>query len=128
MRKHLLGVLIGGLLAPFPASAQIYNYFGPGNIQAGVTTGQSITTSRETSNSFQQIYGGNAYTVSGENIIANGPPGPGQTYTVMNNNGSPFQFSETWQPAGIVSNTFTGKQLDSSTITNSLSVFSQIGN
>jgi hypothetical protein len=40
---------------------------------------------------------------------------------------SDIQFSETYQPAGIVSITTTSKNAFTNTLTNSLSVFSEIG-
>jgi hypothetical protein len=128
MQKRLiLALIVGAVMAPLSSSAQIFNNWAGGSIRAGVTTGTSSSTSTETVNSVQQVYGGSTYTVTGSNIIANGPPGPGQTYTVVNNDGSPFQFSETFQPAGIVSTTITGRTINGNTLTNSLSVFSEVG-
>jgi hypothetical protein len=40
--------------------------------------------------------------------------------------GEPFQFSETWQPAGLVRAETTSRTVNSQTLTNSLSVFAEI--
>lgn len=126
-KRLLLALIVGAAMAPLSASAQIYNYwYGPGTLRAGTTTGTSTSTSTETVNSVQQVYGGTTYSATGENIQPGGALGPGQTYTVARP-GEPFQFSETYQPAGIVSITTTGKTAVTNTLTNSLSVFSEIG-
>lgn len=125
-RRHLLALLaIGALAAPFPAKAQIINNFGIGTVRSGVTTGSSTTTSQEQTNTVSQTFGGSAYTSSGENIQSGGALGPGQTYTVARP-GEPFQFSETWQPSGLVRVETTNRTVNSQTLTNSLSVFAEI--
>ena len=128
MKKRLtLALLLGVLVTPFPAGAQIYNYWGAGTLRAGTTTGSSTSTSNETVNTVQQVYGGSTYTTTGENIQPGGALGPGQSYTVARP-GEPFQFSETYQPAGLVTVTTTGRSVNTNTLSNSLSVFSEIGN
>ena len=126
-KRLLLALTLGGLIAPLSSSAQIVNYWGVGAVRSGVTTGTSVTTSRERTNSLEQIYSGSVYTVSGENITANGNGnlGIGQTYNVASP-GSPFQFSETYQPSGLTQITTFGREVDTTTNTNSLSVFSEI--
>lgn len=126
-KRLLLALLAGAVMAPLSASAQIVNYWSGGTLRAGTTTGSSVSTSTETSNSVQQVYGGTTYSTTGENIQPGGALGPGQTYTVARP-GEPFQFSETYQPAGVVSITNTGRTVNTNTLTNSLSVFSEVGN
>jgi hypothetical protein len=125
-KRLLLALIVGAAMAPLSASAQIYNYWGVGTIRAGTTTGSSTSVSTETSNSVQQVYGGSTYSATGENIQPGGALGPGQTYTVARP-GEPFQFSETYQPAGLVSITNSTRTVDTNTLTNSLSVFSEVG-
>jgi len=124
--RLFLALLMGAALAPFSASAQIFNTFGAGVIRAGTTTGQSTTTSRETTNTVQQTYGGSIYSSTGQNITSDGKVGLGQEYSIAEPS-APFQFSESFQPAGITSVTTTGRTLDTTTVTNTLSVFSEIG-
>ena len=127
MQKRLiLALIVGAAMAPLSSSAQIFNNWAGGSIRAGVTTGSSSSTSTEIVNSVQQVYGGSTYSTTGENIQPAGPLSPGQTYTVARP-GEPFQFSETFQPAGIVSITITGRTINGNTLTNSLSVFSEVG-
>jgi hypothetical protein len=126
-KRLLLALIVGVAMAPLSSSAQISNYWGAGTLRAGTTTGSSTSTSNETVNTVQQVYGGSTYTTTGENIQPGGALGPGQSYTVARP-GEPFQFSETYQPAGLVTVTTTGRSVNTNTLTNSLSVFSEIGN
>ena len=128
MPKRLpLALLLGALAAPLPAAAQIYNYWnGGGSISVGTTTSQSSSTSREQGTGVTQTYGGSAYTVTGENITAGGALGPGQVYTVARP-GEPFQYSQTQQDAGLTSVSTSSRTVDTTTLTNQLSVFANVG-
>lgn len=125
MRSAFLALAVGALVAPFPAAAQIYNYWGVGAIRSGFTTGQSTSTSQEQSSTVKQVYGGATYSATGENINASGPLGPDTSYTIARP-GEPFQFSTTNQSAGLTSIESGSRTVTTQTTTNSLSVFSEI--
>ena len=123
---HLVHVVLGvAFAAPISVSAQIINNFGRGTVRAGVTTGSSVTTSRENSWYLNNSYSGAEYSATGVNVEASGNLGPGTTYKIAKP-GDPFQFSESYFSGGLTSFSSGGKSTETRSISNQLSVFSEI--
>jgi hypothetical protein len=91
----------------------------------GTVTSHSETTTLVTERIRQIDYmTGSQYTVTGTNIAWDGPPAPGANYTLVVP-GQAFQFSETYLGPGESSLTEIDRTTTSTTVTDSISVFTQ---
>ena len=91
----------------------------------GTVTSHSETTTIVTESIKQIDYmSGSQYTVSGTNITWDGPPVPGANY-VQTIPGEAFQFSESYLGPGESRLTEIERVTNSTTITDSVSVFTQ---
>lgn len=95
------------------------------NFTRGTVT-STTTTKTEFTETIRQIEytTGTSYTVTGTNINIPGNPKPGANYTIQNQ-GQPFQFSETILGPGIAKETWIDRTTTQESVTNSLSVFTQ---
>lgn len=118
----LLGLLLGvchGLTQPSAAESVVPN-FTRGTV---TSTTNTKTQYRETIRQIDYTTG-TSYTVSGNNINIPGTPAPGMNYTIQNQ-GQPFQFTETILGPGIAKETWIERETIQESVTNSLSVFTQ---
>ena len=98
-------------------------------VSPSFTTG-TVTSHSETftsvSETIRQVdyMTGSQYTVSGTNISWDGPPTPGANYTQVVP-GQSFQFSESYLGPGISRITDIERSTESTTVTDSISVFTQ---
>ena len=91
----------------------------------GTVTSHTETTTTVTESIRQVDYmTGSSYTVSGTNITWDGPPIPGANYTVVVP-GQSFQFTETYLQPGESTLTEIERTTVSTSITDSVSVFTQ---
>lgn len=118
----ILGLLLGmihGLCQPSSARTVVPN-FTTGTVNSETTSSQTIT---ESIHVIEYSTGG-SYTVTGTNISIPGTPGPGTQYGIVTQ-GQAFQFSETYLPPGIASETFIERTTTTESFTTTLSVFTQ---
>ena len=118
----ILGLLLGmihGLCQPSSARTVVPN-FTTGTVNSETTSSQTIT---ESIHVIEYSTGG-SYTVTGTNISIPGTPGPGTQYGIVTQ-GQAFQFSETYLPPGISSETFIERTTTTESFTTTLSVFTQ---
>jgi len=111
--------MVHGLVQPVSARQVVPN-FTTGTVQSETTSTQTIT---ETIKVVEYSTGG-SYTVTGTNINFPGTPAPGTEYSIVTQ-GAAFQFSETYLPPGIASETFIERTTTTESFTNTLSVFTQ---
>ena len=116
MTIGLLGVL-HGFSQPVNAAAPA---FTRGTVTSDTT---SSTTVVETIRQVDYTTG-ESYTVSGSNIIMPDNPGPDSVYAIQNQ-GAPFQFSETYLGPGIAAETSIDRTTTIESFTTSISVFTQ---
>ena len=114
----LLGIL-HGLMQPAYSRTVVPN-FTTGTVTSETTT---TTTIKEVIN--QTDYRtGHSYTVTGRNINIPKNPQLGARYTIQNQ-GEPFQFSETYVGPGVASTTQMTRDTQIDSFTTSISVFTQ---
>ncbi len=111
--------MIHGLCQPSSARTVVPN-FTTGTVNSETTSSQTIT---ESIHVIEYSTGG-SYTVTGTNISIPGTPGPGTQYGIVTQ-GQAFQFSETYLPPGIASETFIERTTTTESFTTTLSVFTQ---
>ena len=119
-----VAIIFGGLLGILHGFSQPA-YSATPNFTRGTVTSdtQSTTTVIETIRQIDYSTG-ESYTVSGSNIIIPDSPGPNTVYTIQNQ-GEPFQFSETYLGPGIASETSIDRTTTIESFTTSVSVFTQ---
>lgn len=117
--KRLLAFAI--LLVASPATAQqVAPNWSQGSMNATTTSTQTIT---ETIN--REVYGGALSTYSGTNVQPSTTiTDAAATYSVVDT-AQPWQLEITTRPAGIVESVITNRDIDITSTTTSLSVFSQ---
>jgi len=114
-------LLILLLLFPLGATAQtITPQFTQGSMQSTTNTTQTITETIRT-----EVYGGDYKSWSGTNVTPSGNINdPLTTYTITTA-GEQFQLETVTRAAGIVETIDTDRTIDTTSVTTSLSVFSQ---
>lgn len=114
----LLGIL-HGLVQPAYSRTVVPNF------TTGTVTSETTTTTTITEVINQAEYRtGHSYTVTGRNINIPKNPQLGASYTIQNQ-GEPFQFSETYIGPGISSTTQMTRDTQIDSFTTSISVFTQ---
>jgi hypothetical protein len=111
MKKLLLLCLL-----PTAAFAQTTPNFTQGSMQATTTTTQTITETVA-----HEIYGGDYSSWSGTNVT---PSADLSSFTI-DTAGEPFQYEVTERSAGVIETIDITRDIDFSSTTTSLSVFSQ---
>jgi len=121
--KILLPMTIG-LLGVLHGFSQPVNAATPAFTRGTVTS--DTTTSTTVVETIRQVdyTTGESYTVSGSNIIMPDNPGPDSVYAIQNQ-GAPFQFSETYLGPGIAAETIIDRTTTIESFTTSISVFTQ---
>lgn len=116
--KKLLFML---LMLPSAAMAQtVTPQFTQGSMQATTTTTQTITETIAT-----EVYGGAYKSWSGTNVTPSGNINDSSTTYSVTTAGDPWQLEITERAAGIVETIDITRDIDYSSTTTSLSVFSQ---
>lgn len=116
--KKLLFLL---LLLPSAAMAQsVTPQFTQGSMQATTTTTQTITETIAT-----EVYGGAYKSWSGTNVTPSGDINDSTTTYSVTTAGDPWQLEITERAAGVVETIDITRDIDYSSTTTSLSVFSQ---
>ena len=116
--KKLLFLL---LMLPSAAMAQtVTPQFTQGSMQATTTTTQTITETVAT-----QVYGGAYKSWSGTNVTPSGDINDSTTTYSVTTAGDPWQLEITERAAGVVETIDITRDIDYSSTTTSLSVFSQ---
>lgn len=116
--KKLLFLL---LMLPSAAMAQsVTPQFTQGSMQATTTTTQTITETIAT-----EVYGGAYKSWSGTNVTPSGNINDSTTTYSVTTAGDPWQLEITERAAGVVETIDTTRNIDYSSTTTSLSVFSQ---
>ena len=116
--KKLLFLL---LMLPSAAMAQtVTPQFTQGSMQSTTTTTQTITETIAT-----EVYGGAYKSWSGTNITPSGDINDSTTTFSVTTSGEPWQLEITERAAGIVETIDVTRDIDYSSTTTSLSVFSQ---
>ena len=116
--KKLLFML---LMLPSAAMAQtVTPQFTQGSMQATTTTTQTITETIAT-----EVYGGAYKSWSGTNVTPSGDINDSSTTYSVTTAGDPWQLEITERAAGIVETIDITRDIDYSSTTTSLSVFSQ---
>lgn len=116
--KKLLFML---LMLPSAAMAQtVTPQFTQGSMQATTTTTQTITETIAT-----EVYGGAYKSWSGTNVTPSGNINDSSTTYSVTTAGEPWQLEITERAAGIVETIDITRDIDYSSTTTSLSVFSQ---
>jgi len=109
------------LLFPMGAMAQsITPQFTQGSMQSTTTTTQSITETVA-----NQVYGGAYTSWSGTNVTPSGDITDSATTWSVTNAGEQFQLETVTRAAGIVENIDIIRDINTTSTTTSLSVFSQ---
>ena len=103
-------------LLPTAAFAQTTPNFTQGSMQATTTTTQTITETVA-----HEIYGGDYSSWSGTNVT---PSADLSSFTI-DTAGEPFQYEVTERSAGVIETIDITRDIDFSSTTTSLSVFSQ---
>ena len=113
--------LIFLLMLAAPASAQtITPQFTQGSMQSTTTTTQSITETIST-----EVYGGAYKSWSGTNVTPSGDINDSATTYSVTTTGEQFQLEIVERAAGIVETIDITRDIDTTSTTTSLSVFSQ---
>jgi len=108
------------LLVASPAAASVVPSFTTGTVTSRTESTQTVTE-----NIIQtDLQTGFTYTVSGTNIRIPSNPQQGATYTQLNP-GAAFQFSETYFGPGVSRVTEIERTTTTTSVTDSLSVFTQ---
>lgn len=116
--KKLLFLL---LMLPSAAMAQsVTPQFTQGSMQATTTTTQTITETIAT-----EVYGGAYKSWSGTNVTPSGDINDSTTTYSVTTAGDPWQLEITERAAGVVETIDVTRDIDYSSTTTSLSVFSQ---
>ena len=116
MKKLILLLMLAA-----PASAQtITPQFTQGSMQSTTTTTQSITETIST-----EVYGGAYSSWSGTNVTPSGDITDSATTWSVTTAGEQFQLETVTRAAGIVETTDITRDIDTTSTTTSLSVFSQ---
>jgi hypothetical protein len=116
--KKLLFLL---LMLPSAAMAQtVTPQFTQGSMQATTTTTQTITETIAT-----EVYGGAYKSWSGTNVTPSGSINDSTTTYSVTTAGDPWQLEITERAAGVVETIDITRDIDYSSTTTSLSVFSQ---
>ena len=116
--KKLLFLL---LMLPSAAIAQsVTPQFTQGSMQATTTTTQTITETIAT-----EVYGGAYKSWSGTNVTPSGDINDSTTTYSVTTAGDPWQLEITERAAGVVETIDVTRDIDYSSTTTSLSVFSQ---
>jgi hypothetical protein len=116
--KKLLFLL---LMLPSAAMAQtVTPQFTQGSMQATTTTTQTITETIAT-----EVYGGAYKSWSGTNVTPSGNINDSTTTYSVTTAGDPWQLEITERAAGVVETIDITRDIDYSSTTTSLSVFSQ---
>ena len=116
--KKLLFLL---LMLPSAAMAQsVTTQFTQGSMQATTTTTQTITETIAT-----EVYGGAYKSWSGTNVTPSGDINDSTTTYSVTTAGDPWQLEITERAAGVVETIDITRDIDYSSTTTSLSVFSQ---
>ena len=113
--------LIFLLMLAAPASAQtITPQFTQGSMQSTTTTTQSITETIST-----EVYGGAYSSWSGTNVTPSGDITDSATTWSVTTAGEQFQLETVTRAAGVVETIDITRDIDTTSTTTSLSVFSQ---
>jgi len=116
MKKLILLLMLAA-----PASAQtITPQFTQGSMQSTTTTTQSITETIST-----EVYGGAYSSWSGTNVTPSGDITDSATTWSVTTAGEQFQLETVTRAAGIVETIDITRDIDTTSTTTSLSVFSQ---
>ena len=116
MKKLILLLMLAA-----PASAQtITPQFTQGSMQSTTTTTQSITETIAT-----EVYGGAYSSWSGTNVTPSGDITDSSTTWSVTTAGEQFQLETVTRAAGIVETIDITRDIDTTSTTTSLSVFSQ---
>jgi hypothetical protein len=116
MKKLILLLMLAA-----PASAQtITPQFTQGSMQSTTTTTQSITETIST-----EVYGGAYSSWSGTNVTPSGDITDSATTWSVTTTGEQFQLETVTRAAGIVETIDITRDIDTTSTTTSLSVFSQ---
>ena len=94
------------------------------NFTTGTVNSTTVSTQNITEIYKIETYGGTQYSVTGSNITPTGNLGPTATYAVTDTT-KDFSFSQVKLDAGIISTTDLNRTINTTSTTNSLSVFSQ---
>ena len=125
MSKDLpIAIILGGLLGVLYGFSQPVNAATPAFTRGTVTSDTTSTTTIVETIRQVDYTTGESYTVSGSNIIMPDNPGPASVYTIQNQ-GLPFQFSETYLGPGIAAETSIDRTTTIESFTTSVSVFTQ---
>ena len=115
MKKLLLLLFIAA-----PVSAQVTPNFTQGSMQSTTTTTIDIDRTIET-----EVYGGDYSSWSGTNVTPSGDIADTATTYSVTNSGEQFQLEIVTRDAGIIQESLVTETIEQSTVTTSLSVFSQ---
>ena len=115
MKKLLLLLFIAA-----PVSAQVTPNFTQGSMQSTTTTTIDIDRTIET-----EVYGGDYSSWSGTNVTPSGDISDTATTYSVTNSGEQFQLEIVTREAGIIQESLVTETIEQSTVTTSLSVFSQ---
>ena len=114
-----LGLIFGALHGAV-ANASVTPNFTTGTVTSHT---ESTTTVTESIRSVDYQLG-STYSVTGTNIDIDGTPSYGSNYTQVVS-GAPFQFSESYFGPGLSNETFIERTTTITSVTDSLSVFTQ---
>jgi hypothetical protein len=103
-----------------PVSAQVTPNFTQGSMQSTTTTTIDIDRTIET-----EIYGGDYSSWSGTNVTPSGDIADTATTYSVTNAGEQFQLEIVTRDAGLIQESLVTETIEQSTVTTSLSVFSQ---
>jgi len=115
MKKLLLLLFIAA-----PVSAQVTPNFTQGSMQSTTTTTIDIDRTIET-----EVYGGAYSSWSGTNVVPSGDIADTATTYSIHTAGDQFQLEIVTRAAGKIEDTLVTETIEQSTVTTSLSVFSQ---
>ena len=107
-------------LASPAAAQQVTPNFTQGSMQSTTTTTVDIDRTIETN-----IYGGDYSSWSGTNVTPSGDIADTATTYSVTNSGEQFQLEIVTREAGIIQESLVTETIEQSTVTTSLSVFSQ---
>ena len=119
MREAILAGLLLGIAHGAQAASVVPN-FTTGVVNSETTSRTEVT---EVINVVEYTNSTN-YTVTGHNINIPNNPGPGSNYTIQQQ-GAPFQFSETLMTPGISKETNMTRTTITESFTTTMSVFTQ---
>ena len=103
-----------------PVSAQVTPNFTQGSMQSTTTTTIDIDRTIET-----EVYGGDYSSWSGTNVTPSGDIADTATTYSVTNAGEQFQLEIVTRDAGLIQESLVTETIEQSTVTTSLSVFSQ---